>query len=412
MNIAIFTNNYLPNPYGVTGSVESFRRELEKRGHSVFIFAPRWPGYIDENPNVFRYPAIDIKFKFRFPLAIPYSKKIDKALEELDLDIIHSQHPNLLGTAARKWARKKNIPLIFTWHTLYDKYAHFATVVPKKVAERYMISRAVKYANQADAVIVPTDSIIPIVRGWGVVNKNITSVMTGVEEDEFSGADRDMIRKKYGIAEDEVVLLLVSRLTSEKNVEFVMRAVSPLLSGVPGILFRLRERGIKTKLLVCGGGDLLPKLQKFAKDEEIDDKIIFTGEVERQERKHYFAAGDMFVYGSKSETQGMIISEAMYMGLPVVAVSATGIVDQVRDGETGFLVAEDSPCGIATTSLPYSGIPQGENKFTEAVEKLIIDENLRKKFGEAGKQIAHESMTSSKCTEKLLKIYWGTIEKK
>ncbi|EKD67082.1 MAG: glycosyltransferase, partial [uncultured bacterium] len=134
MRIAIFTNNYLPNPYGVAGSVESFRRELERLGHTVYVFAPKAEGFIDENKNVFRYPAIDLKFKnIRFPIPIPYSLRINKILKNLEIDIVHSQHPNLLGWEARRWAKKKKIPLVFTWHTLYDQYAHFAPFfIPKK----------------------------------------------------------------------------------------------------------------------------------------------------------------------------------------------------------------------------------------------------------------------------------------
>ena len=125
MNIAIFTNNYLPNPYGVAGSIESFRRQFEKNGHQVYIFAPFSKGYTDKNPRVFRYLSVDLKYKISFPLPIAYSKKISQTLKNLDLDIIHSQHPNLLGTAAMKWARRKNIPLVFTWHTLYDRYTNY-----------------------------------------------------------------------------------------------------------------------------------------------------------------------------------------------------------------------------------------------------------------------------------------------
>src|SRR3989339_1117945 len=100
MKIGIFTNNYLPNPYGVAGSIESFRKEFERLVNEVFIFAPRWKGYQDKNPNVFRYPAFETNVKIKFPIAIPYSSRINKILENLDLDVIHSQHPNLLGSAA------------------------------------------------------------------------------------------------------------------------------------------------------------------------------------------------------------------------------------------------------------------------------------------------------------------------
>src|SRR4030043_309152 len=146
MRIAIFTNNYLPHPYGVSGSVESFRKEFERLGHEVYIFAPRWKGYRDKNRRVFRYPAFETNVKIKFPIAIPYSRKISKILDKLDLDIIHSQHPNLLGSAAARWTRRKSasrrIPLVFTWHTLYDQYAHFAPFVPVKLAAWWAIRNA------------------------------------------------------------------------------------------------------------------------------------------------------------------------------------------------------------------------------------------------------------------------------
>src|SRR4030042_3148682 len=229
MRIAIFTNNYLPNPYGVSGSVESFRKEFECLGHEVFIFAPCWEGYRDRNPRVFRYPAFETNIKIKFPIAIPYSQKIDKVLKGLDLDIIHSQHPNLLGSAARRWWKKKNIPLFFTWHTLYDQYAHFVPFVPRKLAAWWTIRNARNYANQCDAVITPTPSVVEIIKKWGVTNENITAIPTGVEEKQFENPDRESIRKKHGIKEDEVLFFVITRLTDEKNVEFLVGAVLSIL---------------------------------------------------------------------------------------------------------------------------------------------------------------------------------------
>jgi 1,2-diacylglycerol 3-alpha-glucosyltransferase len=380
MKIGIFTNNYLPNPYGVTCSVESFRKEFEKRGHSVFIFAPYFKGYTDKNPSVFRYPALDIEFKIKFPIAIPYSKRMDKIIQNLNLDIIHSQHPNLLGSAAAKWARKKKIPLVFTWHTLYDQYAHFAKIVPRKIAAWYIIKKAMNFANRADAVVVPTDSIIPIIKNWGVKNNNIVPVASGVEEFDFNNPDKKIVRKKYNISNDETVLLLVSRLTAEKNVEFVFRSLKNIL----------KEK--KAKLLVVSDGNLLPDLKKFCEKEKISDKVIFCGVIGRDQMKNYYAAADIFVYGSKSETQGMIVSEAMYMGLPIVALGATGINSLVLHNGNGFLIKED------------------EKEFERAVLKLIDDKNLRAKFGAVSGKIAGDYFTSSICAEKMLDVYKRAIE--
>lgn len=379
MKIGIFTNNYLPNPYGVTRSIETFRNELGRQGNEVFIFAPFWKGYKDNDSNVFRYPSIDIEIKFRFPLAVPFSWKMRKIIKKLDLDIIHAQHPNLLGGVAMKWARRKKIPLIFTWHTLYDQYTNFVPFIPPKISANYIIKKAVDFANKSDVVIVPTDSIIPILRKWGVKNKNIIPIASGVLEEEFVDSDRNKIRERYSIKDDETVLLMVSRLTSEKNVEFVFRSVRNILN---------KE---KVKFLVVSNGYLMPKLKEFCSKENISEKVIFCGEVKREEIKNYFAAADIFVYGSKSETQGMIITEAMYMGLPVVALNATGINSLVLNKGNGFLVSEN------------------EKEFEVAVLKLINDKDLREKFSETSARIAKMKFTSSVCTSRMLEVYQEAI---
>lgn len=383
MRIAIFTNNYLPNPYGVTQSIESFRRQFEKLGHEVFIFAPAWKGCADENPRVFRYPSIDIEFKFKFPLAVPYSRKMDKVIENLDLDIIHSQHPNLLGSAAMKWAKKKKIPLVFTWHTLYDQYAHFAVIIPEKLAAWWAIRNARNYANKADYIITPTESVKKIIKNWGVTNKNIETVSSGVEEKIYQDADRQIIRNKFGVKDDEILLLLVSRLTAEKNIEFLFRSAVKVL-----------KNSKNTKFLVAGDGYLVPQLKLTAKENDLEERIIFEGIVDKKEIKNYYAAGDIFVYASKSETQGMIIAEAMYMRLPIVAVCATGICDLVEDKVNGFLVSEK------------------EDEFAGAVTKLINDAYLRKKFGEESARIAREKYTDKICAQKMLEIYEKAIRNK
>lgn len=383
MNIGIFTNNYLPNPYGVTGSIESFKKQFEKHGHTVYIFAPNYKNYKDENSNVFRYPSLDIQYKIKFPIAIPYSPRLNKIIASMDLDIIHSQHPNLLGTAARKWSKKKNIPLVFTWHTLYDQYTHFVPLVPNKLASRKIIGQAVKYADQADQIIIPTPCIKKIIRKWGVKNEKIEAVPTGVEEEFFQNHDRKKIRNKYDIKENEILLILVSRLTQEKNIEFLFQSIIKVLNN-----------NKNAKFLVSGDGYLLPKLRLLAQKNELQDRIIFEGIVKKENLKNYYSAGDIFVYASKSETQGMIISEAMYMGLPIVAVDTTGICDLVQNNANGFLVQEN------------------EDEFSQAVQKLIDDKTLRDNFSKASKKIAQENFTDKICAEKMLKIYDKAIKEK
>lgn len=385
MNIAIFTNNYLPNPFGVAGSIESFRKEFEKLGHVVYIFAPETKGYVDENQNTFRYPAIDLKFKdIRFPIAIPYSSRINKVLDDLKIDVIHSQHPNLLGTAARKWARKKNVPLVFTWHTLYDQYAHFVpSIIPRRLAIWWTIRNARNYANATDFVITPTNSVKEIIKKWGVTNENIVSIPTGIDEKQFEFADGKKIRNKYGIADDDILLVIITRFTSEKNMEFLFRSVVEVL-----------KKNSKVKFLAGGDGNLTKNLKELVDRSSVAGQVIFSGFVSNEIKKDYFAAGDIFVYASKSETQGMVISEAMYFGLPIVAVRATGVEDLVMDGASGLLVSEN------------------KEEFAKALEKLVDDKELRKRFSENAKKIARENYTAPVCAKKMIEIYEKTIKKK
>jgi len=381
MKIAIFTNNYLPNPYGVSGSVESFRKEFEWLGHEVFVFAPRWKGYHDENPRVFRYPSIETNIKIKFPIAIPWSRKISSILENINLDVVHSQHPNLLGSAAIRWAKKKDIPLVFTWHTLYDQYAHFVLFVPRRLAAWLAIRNARNFANKADAVVVPTPSVGEIIKKWGVTNKNIIPIPTGVEEEQFANPDRESIRRKYNIAGDEVLLFVMTRLTAEKNMEFLLDAALDVLRKNP-----------KTKFMICGDGDLKERLAKKTKGAGLSEKMVFAGIISNGEKKNYYAAGDIFVYASRSETQGMVLTEAMYSGLPIVAVRATGVEDIVEDEKTGFLVEEN------------------KREFADAVQKLINDPDLRIRFGEEAKRVVCEKYTSKVCVERMLGVYEKAIK--
>ncbi|MEI7891049.1 MAG: glycosyltransferase [bacterium] len=389
MNIAIFTNNYLPNPYGVAASIESFRKEFEKRGHTVYIFAPRDNGYFSGDEGIspgriFFYPAINFKFKgINFPLVFPYSYRISRILEKMEIDVVHSQHPNLLGWVAAHWAKKKNVPLVFTWHTLYDQYAHFAPAfVPRKFALWWTLKNAVSFANKASQVVVPTFSAKKIIEKWGVKNKNIVTIPTGILKQDFSKIDRQLARGEHAINEDRIVLGLICRITKEKNVLFLAKIVALLLQKNENLVF-----------VLAGDGDEIATVKRIFAQENIGDRFKYLGVVGGKEKNDFFAMSDIFVYASKSETQGMVLIEAMQAGLPIVAINATGTCDVVEDGNTGFLVDEN------------------EEVFMAAVLKLIENKNLRQEFGEKSKMVFAKKYTSSACAYKMLEMYQKNIKK-
>lgn len=381
MKIAIFTNNYLPNPYGVTTSVESFRKEFEKDGHQVYIFAPNYLNYKDKNKNVFRYPALDIKYKIKFPVPIPYSNKLGRLIANLDIDIIHSQHPNLLGSVAMRWAKKKKIPLVFTWHTIYDKYTHYTPLVPRKLANYWVIRNSVRYANRVNRIIIPTEGVYEIINNWGNTNTNVSVIATGVDEEIFKNPQENKIKETLGIVKDKIVLLSISRLTEEKNVIFLIREVVKVL-----------KKNKQAVFILGGDGYLKDELIKIINQAGVGEQVFLLGLVERDQIKNYLNIADIFVYASLSETQGTIITEAMYGGLPIVALDGLGIRDLIKHRKTGILVKKNST-------------------FARQINKLIANTELTQALGQNAKQEAQKKYTSRVCAKKMLKIYQDLIAK-
>lgn len=382
LHIAIFTNNYLPNPYGVSTSIESFRKELIVAGHVVYVFAPQWGcdeyGY-KEDENIFRYPSIDIPTKVDFSLVVPFAPKIDSVLETLSIDIIHAQHPNLLGMVAKKWAHRKNVPLVFTWHTLYEHYAHYMPFMPQHVSGRIAVRNAVGYANECDHVIVPTPIIHKAIKEYGVTHERISVVPSGVDENLFANPQGEQLRMCYGFGSKDCVMVTVSRLTEEKNVLFLARSIAKIL-----------KNNSHARFLCVGEGDLLQDMQNIFKNALVNEQVVFAGVAARGDVKGYLSAGDFFVYASTSETQGTIVTENMYVGRPIVAIGENGVRDLVENGVNGFVTKEN-------------------DDFIDAIQKMIDDEALRRDMGNNAARIAREKYTAHVCAQNLTTIYHDVI---
>ncbi len=377
MHVAIFTNNYLPNPYGVSTSVEGFRYGLKQAGHTVTIFAPQWDGHENDVPGVHRYPAFAVPTKVPFTLAYPHAHgTLHDILHSTQWDVTHVQHPSLLGAEGRRWAQRKKTPLVFTWHSLYDRYTHYVPLVPHSLAGAVAMRHAARFAQKCDHVIAPTQSVVDVMRAAGVTHDRISVIASPVDAALFADADGVAIRTNYGIADTAMVFVTIARLTEEKNVQFLMRAMVRVLVQIPQAVF-----------LFCGEGDQRDALQKIAHTHGVNDRVIFPGKIPRDAVRHYLAAGDIFVYGSTSETQGTIITEAMWCGVPVVAVRSTGICDVVREGVTGVLTEEH------------------EDAFASAVHQLSHDRQTRVRYGQQAATIARDAYSITACTQKLVDAY-------
>ena len=328
MRVGLFTNNYLPFRGGVTTAVETLRHGLEAQGHRAWVFAPAWSGPHVDPACVFRYPSVPAPTYPGFAVPLPFSRRWSRAALDLDLDIFHAQHPFLLGVTARRLARAQKRPLVFTYHTRYEKYAHYVPL-PERLVASIAVRLACRFAGAADLVVAPSARIAESLSGQGVRAK-IAVVPTGVPLDLFRPGDRGAARRRLGLVEDAPLCLYVGRLDREKNVERVIEAFGSVALAVSG-----------ARLLLVGQGSHEAALRRFAAASAARSVIRFAGSVAREELPPYYQAADLFLFSSETETQGLVLAEAHACGLPAVAVRASGVDEVVRDGETGLLTKAD-----------------------------------------------------------------------
>ncbi len=329
MNIVMLTNTYLPHVGGVARSVEAFARHYRRLGHQVLIVAPVFDDQPENETSVIRIPAIQHFNGSDFSVALPVSGLLTDELDRFRPDIVHAHHPFLLGMTALRIARFRELPLVFTHHTLYEQYTHY---VPgdSPALQRFVIELATCYAGLADQVIAPSESIADLIRERGVVSP-INVVPTGVEIDQFATGNGRAIRDRFGMAEDDVVIGHLGRLAPEKNLTFLIEAVGRFLGMRPSAQF-----------LVVGAGPSETEIKGFFEHAGLGDRLHLTGSLQGQALIDAYHAMDIFAFASKSETQGMVLTEAMAAGLPVVALDASGVREVVRDKVNGRLLMEES----------------------------------------------------------------------
>lgn len=329
MKIGIFADSYKPYVSGVVRSIETFTQELTTLGHQVYIFAPRYPRYRERNSNVFRFHSFRPPSVPDFSLAIPISARIGATMARLNLDVVHVHSPFLLGRLGANCARRFGLPLVFTYHTLYEQYVHY---VPfgQPFAKDLMVRMSRTFCNRCDLVVAPTAKVRNLLIEYGVTSP-IDIVPTGVDLDRFGDGDPGWLRTSYGIGAQEKVLLFVGRLTKEKNLDFLLES------------FRLvSERVSPVRLVIVATGPEEQHLKQLAENLGIGDRVIFTGYLPTNELVNCYHGADLFVFPSVTETQGLVLIEAMAAGLPVVAVDAYGVSDMVSHGCDGFLVPPEA----------------------------------------------------------------------
>ncbi len=333
MKIGIFTDTYLPDINGVATSSHILRHALEKHGHEVLIVTSELPDdsdYKDEE-NVLRLPGIEMKKIYGYRISNIFSFKGMKEITNQGLDVIHIQTEFGIGIFGKIAAQILNLPVVYTYHTMYEDYTHYVaggltplnTIVKKSIEN---ISRI--YGDNCTELIVPSEKTKEALISYGL-EKDAHIIPTGLILDAFDEKNIDQekvaaIREQYQI-KDEFVVTFLGRLAPEKSVELILEAGA-----------KLKQDGVHFKMMIVGKGPSLDDLKEEARRLKIDDVVIFTGPVTSDQVPNYYHASDMFVSASITETQGLTFIEAQASGLVVLARHDKNLESVIVDGKNGF----------------------------------------------------------------------------
>ena len=334
LNIAMFTNNYFPFIGGVPISISRVAKGLRRQGHNVVIFAPKYPFKAIEEANVIRCNLL-IYYKtkpFNFAIVNVFSGQIEKTFLAQNFHIIHVHHPFWMGKKGLELGRKYGLPVVLTYHTRLEKYAHNLPLF-KQTFENLASHKLIKiFSQKCDGIIAPTNSASEYLSNIGI-SREKTVLPTGVDFDFYDNVDQTLVKlitEKYKL-ENELILCCVSRLTHEKNIYF-------LLDGIKRIVDNSK---VNFKCLIIGDGPERENILKTIQAQGLEDTIILLGTMSPHDVCKYYMASDIFVFSSESETQGMVILEAMAGKCAVVAIRSSGIDDVIKNEYNGFKTKAD-----------------------------------------------------------------------
>lgn len=325
MRILMMTNTYVPIVGGVEKSIRSFTTHFREQGHEVHIVAPSFEGVPENESGILRIPAIQKFNHTDFSVNFPIPGLLERLMQDFKPDIVHSHHPFLLGDMALRLSGQYGLPLVFTYHTMYEQYLHYLPFHNDAI-KRFVMELAVGYANLADQVIAPCRSVKDILQSRGVETP-IKVVPTGIDVKKFETGNGEHFRNRFGIPAEAFVVGHVGRLAPEKNLEFLCLAVSKFLS-----------RNNNSYFLIVGTGPSQEIMREIFRDQGLENRVIFAGVLKDNALVDSYHAMNVFAFSSYSETQGIVLAESMASGVPVVAIDSQGVRDIVRDGVNGRLI--------------------------------------------------------------------------
>ncbi len=370
MRIAIFTDTYTPDVNGVVTSIVTLQKELEKHGHTVFVVTSSSSLiHFQREGNVLRLPAVEVKKLYGYHLSGPFSITGLADVKAMNLDLIHVQTEFGIGTFARICSHMLNIPMVYTYHTMYEDYTNYLMPIESKPitsALRTLIGGwSAVYSDLCNELIAPSEKTRDKLIEYGITDKEIAVIPTGLDlerfyKKNFSDDERKALRVKLGVKDNEYMLLFVGRLAEEKSVDVILDA-----------MVIAKAQNLPIHCVIVGAGPALNDLKDMSVAKGISDVVNFTGKIMPADVPIYYSATDMFCSASLSETQGLTFVEAMGSDTAVFARDRNVLADLIEDGYSGFFF--DSPEHLVERMKEFMNMSQEEKAAIcqHALEKAV-----------------------------------------
>lgn len=369
LHIGFFTECYRPIVNGIVSSIDALRSGLGMAGVAVTTVAPRFPHFDDEGGDIVRIPSLPLPTATAYRLCVPYVRTVDRSRVR-DVAIVHTHSPFVTGWMGANHARRHGVPLVFTYHTRIEAYAHYMPF-ERRTMEAAAVTLTRSYANTADVVIVPTLAMEARLRELGV-RSTIAVVPSSIDVERFAAGRRSpAVRALLGAEDDQPLALVVSRLAREKNLELALDALA-------------HSREDRTRLAIVGDGPHRGALEERAREVGVAARVRFVGALPSAALPDVYASGDAFVFPSTTETQGLVLAEALAAGLRVVAI--------------------DTPASRDVLAGRGQLVPPDPAAFARALDQAVSAGR-----DESAVRLAHSRYSVELQTRRVLDVYRGLL---
>jgi len=373
MKIGFFTDAYPPQINGVATTVEELRGSLVARDHKVYVVVPAYPKFKDTCPDVLRLRSVKLWKNPELRVSYMFPDRILQKVLQLDVDVVHGFSGGATPSLGLTLAKLKRKPYVFTYNTRWNKYTHYI-LNGRVIKPKAMEQMARLYCNVCDQIIAPAQYVKDELISFGV-KKPITVIPNGVNITKFKPLKNNDLKEKLGLSENDKIMLCVARLAKEKSLDFLIKTFAKFSKDHPNAYF-----------VIAGDGPEKSNLLKLIDNLNIGNKIFLLGMIPYNDIPQIYNGADVFIFASQTETEGMIVPEAMSSGLPVLAVRDRVFEQFIQSGKDGFLVEKN------------------EEVFNDHLDKLLKDDNLRSEMGKNARTKA-ETFSLDEVAKKFENLY-------